>query len=77
MLTRLQKEGSHLSDANLPDGLLNRDLLGTAESVNGYIHIRKDDFDGFPQDLNGWLSVNMRCTILGMLHCFAIDRFTD
>ena len=48
-----------------------RDVLDTAESVNGYVHFRKDAVFEFPRDLNGWLSLKYdTCTIV--LHCLQL-----
>ena len=53
MFTKSQKDGSQHSEANLPDGLHDRDVVDTAESVNGYVHFRKDALFEFPRGLKG------------------------
>ena len=53
MFAKSQKDGSHdqLSEANLPYGLHDRDVVDTAESVNGYVHFTKDALFEFTRGL--------------------------
>ena len=63
MLTKSQKDGSQLSEANLSDGLHDRDVLDTAKSVNGYVHFKKDALFEFTRGLKVGCPQKKQCTI--------------